>query len=155
MSGKRKFLIEHANEWTDYEQEFVKLCNERKWFIDNEDETGTPILYPSRKKMRPIYRVSAHGRDKSGSILISLCITADHGRTKEALLKKAEKANLGGYIRVDGDTDADYIFPIDRLPRAVKTFNLRRKQNHKGPPKEAIARGQQALREWRNNQSVQ
>ena len=152
MAGKRKFLIEEMEEWTDYEREFVELCVERKWIVDNEEGTGTPVLYSSHKKYRGVYTVYAWGRDKNGDILIGIAITARHGRTKEALLKKAEKANLNGTLRIDTDTDAEYLFPIERLPRAVKTFNLRRKQNHKGPPKEAIKRGQAALAKWREEQ---
>lgn len=152
MAGKRKFRIEDIKEWSEAEKQFVELCNERNWIVDNEEETGAPVLYPSHAKYKGVYSVCVFGVDKNGNTLMSLGITAKHGRTKEALLKKANRANLKGELRLDSETDAEYIFPIERLPRAVKTFNLRRKQNHKGPPKDAIKKGQEALAKWREEQ---
>jgi len=148
--GKRKFLVEDMQEWTDYELEFVQLCADRKWIVDKAED-GTPVLNPSRKKNIGTYHVAAHGYSK-GNVLMGLLITAEHGRTKESLLRKAENANLNGDIFIETDTDVYYLFPIDRLARAVKTFNLRRKQKHPGPPKDAIAKGQAALKKWREEQ---
>lgn len=153
MAGKRKFLQEHKNEWTKAEKAFVAMCSERNWIVENEDETGTPILNPSRAKNAGIYRVAAHGMD-GDTVLIGLCVTAIHGKTKKALLDKAEKANLNGTILAESDTDLYYAFPIERLPRAVKTFNLRKKQNHSGPPKEAIEKGQAALAAYREKKKL-
>jgi hypothetical protein len=153
MAGKRKFLMEEMEEWTDYELEFVQLCIERKWIVDNEDGTGCPVLYPARKKKRKTYSVSAHGRDEAGNILMSLCITSKHGRTKNALLRKAKKASLEGSVLTESETDSIYLFPIYRLPRAVKTFNLRKKQRHPGPPASAIKKGQKALEKWRKTKN--
>ncbi len=149
--GRRKFLVEDMQEWTDYELEFVQLCVDRKWIVD-KDEDGTPVLNPSRKANRGTYRVAGHGHDVDGTVLLGLIITAEHGRTKEALLRKAENANLNGEMFIETETDAYYLFPIDRLARAVKTFNLRRKQRHPGPPREAIEKGQKALERWREEQ---
>lgn len=143
--GKRKFLAEDIAEWTDYEKKFVRICIERKWTLI-KDEDGTPILVPARTKDREIYKMSCDRPD-----LVALTVTAKHGRTKEAMLRKAEEANLQGTIFIEGETDVMYEFPIDRLARAVKTFNMKKKQRHPGPPPEAIKRGQEALRKYREN----
>lgn len=147
----KKFTLQQMQEWTDYEIEFVDLCIERKWKVDNQEKTGSPVLYPIPKSKRNIYIVCPHDKNKNGS-LIALYITAEHGKTKSSLLRKAEEANLKGEVIIDSDTDAAYVFPISRLARAVKTFNLRRKTKHTGPSKETIRKGQEALAKWRKEQ---
>lgn len=130
-------------ELTKYERAFVKVCLEKKWTIV-KDLDGTPTLIPARTKDLGCYSISAWSKGK-----VALTITSKHGRRKECLLGKAKNANLQGELFIDGETDAIYIFPIERLARAVKTFNIKKKQRHPGPPKDAIAKGQAILKKRR------
>lgn len=52
---------------------------------------------------------------------------------------------------LDGDTDAIVFFSEDRLPRAVRTLNLKRKR-HRRPSAETIEKGKAALAKWREEQ---
>lgn len=140
------------SDWTDYEHHFYDLCQERKWKVE-VDEDGTPVLLPGRSS--DPYKVYAHGVGRYGC-----CIIAEHGRTKAAIVRKMIKAKIprldeSGEIvtedLLDGDTDAIVFFSEDRLPRAVRTLNLKRKR-HRRPSAETIEKGKAALAKWREEQ---
>ncbi len=150
--------------WTKYEHEFYDYCIEKKWLPKQNMEDGTPYLEPANKNKIGIYEVYAHGPG-----VCAIMITAEGPRatvTKNSILKKLIKANIisgtvsrknnavtvnSPDILTDGDAEAIAIFKIDRLPRAVKTLNLRKKKDHAGPPPEAREKGQEALRAMREN----
>jgi len=154
MPKKRKTFPK--TEWTDYENSFFDLCQQKNWKPDT-DEDGSPVLLANRSK--DCYKVYAHAPG-----IYAVCIMAEHGNTKKSVHRKLVRANIipkdkeakikstdgkeWPCIFNDGDTEAIILFSEDRLPRAVKTLNLRRKKKHAGPSQETIAKAQKALAEY-------
>lgn len=130
--------LKSAN-WTEYEHEFYNLCVSKKWFIQQDKEDGSTYLEPAREDKKGLYKVYSHGPGLCGIIIM-----ADGDRPaalKNTILKKLIKAKvITGEVKkkgnstyvdspdilTDGDGEAIAIFKIDRLPRAVKTLNLRK-----------------------------
>jgi hypothetical protein len=129
----------NKSEWADYDHHFWELCIQKGWKAEIDDD-DLPILRPARAK--DCYKVFTHSSGRYGC-----CILATHGTTKKAIIDKMIKAKLprldqdGRIVHedlVECDTEAIVYFSEDRLARAVKTLNLKRKKKRKAPTKQQI-----------------
>jgi DNA mismatch repair ATPase MutS len=84
------------------------------------------------------------------SKLCDIVITATHGAVLTKIKRKLNKANVTFKAHVESETDAILLFDFKRLPRVVKTLNLRKKMSHAGPPKEAIKKAHEKLKKLRD-----
>lgn len=141
--GKRPRKTFPKTEWEQYERDFFNYCRERDWTVE-PDEDGCPTLFPARKAQRGQYKVCPWGTG-----VVALMITPDAAISKTKYVNKFKRTGVSHKIEWDGDFDAIILFGYERFPRIVKTFNLKRKKLHKGPPPEAIAKAQEVLRKKR------
>lgn len=148
MTAAHKVNLKPTNraskeEWTDYEHHFWNLCQEKGWKPDIAED-DSPVLLPNRST--DCYHVYPHGTG-----VFACAIMAEHGKTKNAIIKKLRKANVLQKEEDlwDGDTEAIVFFSEDRLPRAVKTLNLKKKR--KSSP-EHMAKVRAGLEKWKQEQ---
>lgn len=133
------------SEWTEYEKHFWDLCQEKGWKPDVAED-NCPVLLPNRSS--DCYHVYPHGPG-----VFSCTIMAEHGKTKNAIIKKLRRANVlqKDEDLWDGDTEAVVFFTEDRLARAVKTLNLKKKR--KSDPAH-MAKVNAGLERWKKEQDA-
>ena len=139
MGKKRKTF--NKSDWLQYEYDFFNLCKERNWLVE-PDEDDCPILRPASARKRGLYNVCPWGPG-----VVALVVLGTNGKTKLAMQKKFQKANIDFTVHVEGEFDIIMLFDVERLPRAVKTLNLRKKKQHTGNT-ESLERAHEGLRKY-------
>lgn len=139
MSKKLRKTFDKSD-WTDYEVKFYNLCRKKNWTVF-KDEDGCPILRPAHKDKIKLYKVGAFGKG-----ICDFTLTASTGASKTKFINKFKRAKILYKMEAEGDTEVILTFPIEKLPRVVKMLNLKKKQNHPGPPKDAIKKGLEKLK---------
>jgi hypothetical protein len=111
MGTKRKITAK-------YEGEFLKFADKNNLRLST-DEDCTPIVVPSGKKRRELYKVCPHSSNS-----VEIVVLGKHAKTKTAFIKRLDKWEAIWVIKTEGESELILIMRFDDLLKVADKLKL-------------------------------